>query len=741
MAKTKKKGSGIDFKQILLQKGERYGFYAAGGLLVLLVVWCGMVASSSASSGTIVQKFDKSVTDVQSKINSAGDKAADLPGVIYGDPTVASIPFTKYEVDKELWNIAVTERTKRGGPKLFRPTESHVDVVKGPIGVYDVQVIDGEVWVTVVKERAIRQNSAQEINRLRNRNNRQGQAQPTPAAPSAPVGGAQGGGLSGGPGGRGGPRGGGMGGMAGQQTEIAVETVKLTDKALDQATLAETIDPRRLVVVTASIPYKAQVEEYRKKLLAATADALSEFPEYRGFVVERQILKPDGKTVEQDWSTLDFKELKELYPKVVEYEPETAPRDLDPDLRTLYSRVVPPKECQLVHARPKIYEFEYPSATLPSIVASLRDLKKVGAQPEIRTEFGQRFSDEGDGIFGGNDAGAGNAGGGQGAIGAGGPGRGVGGSRGPGRGPGGRPPGFRGLLPPAGGAGGENGQAQRAEDETAWMMRFIDLTAEPGHAYKYRVTLRALNPNFEKPAKELAIPSLAREQYIYSEPYEVPDLATLPKEEFLYAAANDRRKSKMTEKMPGAGNWDETWVQMQRWYSAIRPEEFDQPLPFGEWLVADIKAIRGQAVGERDLFTFPLWDIGHAAFLFRDNVKRKGRKPSPDWTITLEPNPPMVLVDFEGGTGKYMGPKNRIMDDSAGVEMLFMTNDGKLQVSRSGADTNDPDRTRRYETWEKWLLKVNNDTLAAKNRTDSQGGPRGPGSGPGGPPPGGRPGG
>ena len=54
-----KKKSGINFKQILLQKGERYGFYAASGLLLLFLflgVFKAVTSAARARSSTISRR-------------------------------------------------------------------------------------------------------------------------------------------------------------------------------------------------------------------------------------------------------------------------------------------------------------------------------------------------------------------------------------------------------------------------------------------------------------------------------------------------------------------------------------------------------------------------------------------------------------------------------------------------------------------------------------------------------------
>ena len=63
-----------------------------------------------------------------------------------------------------------------------------------------------------------------------------------------------------------------------------------------------------------------------------------------------------------------------------------------------------------------------------------------------------------------------------------------------------------------------------------------------------------------------------------------------------------------------------------------------------------------------------------------------------------------------------------IEDNSAGVEMLFLTADGKMKVAHSGRDLNDADRVKRDEGWTKWLERVAADTQADKGRGDGTGG-------------------
>jgi hypothetical protein len=715
-----KKKSGINFKQILMQKGERYGFYVAGGLLLLFLFLGGYQAITSASTSTIVDQFKKEIQSVDQKINRTGEQPKPIDPGVYDTSTVAQIPFVRYPVNNELFNIAVNEQTKRLNPHLFPPIETQMDFVRGSINIYDIITdADGNRMIAVITNRPKTQNNPSKINRLK-KGGAGNASRPAPAAPPplppTTVPPRSGPGLR--PGGIGGP-----GMQNNRTTETTVEYKKVSDPDIDQAAFAQTIDPRRMVVVTASIPYKAQVEEYRRALRAKDVNSLSEYPEYRGFIVERRMLSLDGKTLEQDWTVLDLQTaLGELFSRVVEFEPENPPRDMDQRLQALYPRIVPEQTNELLVPRPKLYRGDYPSIVLQTITDALKKLAESGQTAiDIRTETEKRLDENN--IFTGNgDRQQANNGG-------------IGAARGPAGGLGFRlPPGMRTGPPPAAGAG-PNNQPQRVDDEEAWLMRFIDVTVEPGHAYQYRVTLKAKNPNYHRPAKDLAMPSLAEKEMLHSEPYEIDKLAIVPPEDFLYAATKDDRKGRSTERMPSPGRWDHTWVQMQRWFGYIRAVEFSRAEPFGEWLVADIAAIRGQYVGETAGVTLPVWFMSKGMFLFRDNPRRSrpaggvfaGSKPiaEPTWTMELMPVPPVLLVDFEGGNGQYVAPRNRPSTDVAGVEMLFLTADGKLIVSRSGRDINDADRVKREDEWTKWLKRVEADTIADKSGSGA--GPGAPG--------------
>jgi hypothetical protein len=180
----------------------------------------GYVASTSASSSSIVKDFDTKAAAVEQKINSnTNEKPNPLGSTIYDNPVVPIIPFTRYAVNHELFNITANEATRRMNPRLLAPTEAQVEFVRGSIGVFDIIEENGVRMIGVIKQRPATKHDNTKINRIRRGNNPPRPAAPTTPPPAGPAGG---GGRSGAGGAGGGP-GGAPGGMRGPQTEKTSE--------------------------------------------------------------------------------------------------------------------------------------------------------------------------------------------------------------------------------------------------------------------------------------------------------------------------------------------------------------------------------------------------------------------------------------------------------------------------------------------------------------------------------------
>src|SRR5262249_32671751 len=146
---------------------------------------------------------------------------------------------------------------------------------------------------------------------------------------------------------------------------------------------------------------------------------------------------------------------------------------------------------------------------------------------------------------------------------------------------------------------------QQALPEDAWMFRFIDAATEPGYAYRYRVKFKMHNPNWGRNPKELAISDLAKVEELESPWYVIKDMARSPQDEYIYAASPVDTKATptkvtVTEKVPPPSGpaADETWLQVHKWFRDVRPKASTRAEPVGDWLLADIRAIRGQYLAD-----------------------------------------------------------------------------------------------------------------------------------------------
>jgi len=599
---------------------------------------------------------------------------------------------------------------KRMNPKILSITDAQVQFIRGSMVALDIidDPVEGSL-VAVLGTKATTRNSRAAIDRIIKGNKNRPQQPPPATPPLAPPPGPPRGGKFGGPGGSGAAGSGAAGGGGAPQTirtgESEVQYMKLDAKGLENAKFAETIIPKRMVVVTGSIPYKRQLEVYAGALHAPSIMQLgNDLPLYRGFNVQRQVWSSNGTEMVTDWADLDMKEtLRPLYARIMEYEQDSYTKD--PALAPFFDRLIPEPSTELVVPRPKLKRGEYEPLDLPPVDAALKVLKDLGgnAQP-LKNDIRRRMDETN--IFnpGGSDSNLP----GKGAPGAGGPlNDAIPGAM--------RPPGKGGI--PAAAAGGD---PQVPED--CWIMRFIDVTVEPGYVYKYRVQLKAANPNFKKNVKELAMPKFADEEELTSGWFELPNPVPVPHDEFVFAASKDEQNRRVTERNKQVEGDDVTYLQVQRWAEYARPIGLPRPEPIGDWLVADIKAHRGQMVGETTKIKLPLWSMVAGTFLYRDPPRTGGgsifgpvrQRADGMWPVDFTPLPPVLLVDFEGGSGTYVANRKQV-NDQAEVDVLLMTDEGKLIVRRSQADLANPERQKREEAWRKWIAQVQEDTNKTRN--------------------------
>ena len=108
----------VDFKRVLAEKGEKIGFYAAGGLLLVMLVCGGYVASKAASPSGIVKEMECKVSNVQQKtVNGPAEPRPSTKWSITRQDVDDS--FKEYETKNPFFNTASDEHMKRMNPRIL----------------------------------------------------------------------------------------------------------------------------------------------------------------------------------------------------------------------------------------------------------------------------------------------------------------------------------------------------------------------------------------------------------------------------------------------------------------------------------------------------------------------------------------------------------------------------------------------------------------------------------------------
>jgi hypothetical protein len=478
--------------------------------------------------------------------------------------------------------------------------------------------------------------------------------------------------------------------------------ISLDSDSIDQAELALNLAPTRMAVVRGLVPYKKQVAKHMQALRIESDTQLGpDAPSYRGFNVERQVLKADGKTVVQDWTPFDPVEAsRELYRLAANLDPEDE-KHLD---------FVPDPVHKLYLPRPRLTRGTYYAPGMPELAQAIEELKQSGP-PKDLTDKQKKVKGQAD-LFGLRPI--------PGTVATPQPGMPlpppptgpVPGYPPPGGGRGGD--GIRGgPMPGRGGLIGGSAQPLKNSASPVWMLQFIDPTIEPGFAYRYRIQLKLENPNYRKESL-VAYPGLAQQEEILSDWFEVPGLVVAPPDEYLYAAG-ERAKDRSSI---GTSEYDTTNLKFHRWYDYIRvTRDNARPDPIGEWVVADLEVKRGQhARQDNKSFKVPLWSMVKGNFIFRDRISVVGGgqrltqiAKMENVKMSFDTAVPVLVVDFEGGKGSYRVSNGTVADDCV-VETLMLTGidgqDMKLTARNAASDKLIEDRRAREEGWARWLEEV-----------------------------------
>jgi hypothetical protein len=433
------------------------------------------------------------------------------------------------------------------------------------------------------------------------------------------------------------------------------DQAKLEVVVLDKAegrTPATQILPLRMVIVTASFPYKQQVEEFRKKLhLPDHGAVLAErvqgdkdqtWPsfQFHGLEVERMTLNPDGNG-KGKWELLDF--AASYVPLVIQtyrqFEAE------DPELQPILQA-----SRGLMMRLPRQYrkgEYPRPEANLRRLQNTIRKLQKIG-----KTDRVPRVPTESE---------------------------------------------FDPFTPPAKTLAVKAPAPQPKETPIDHcLIRFLDVDIEPGKAYRYRFKVKMMNPNYAPRPEQRkdTLPRFAKEKELQSAWAVVPGPVVVPPDQFVYAV--DQKNIEPKVKSPLEPTPNQAVFQIHRWVDFHRPPGAIHNQPVGDWLVAARFFVdRGDYVRTRNYrVQVPIKNLYHVKPEL-DSIPG----PRPNEKTTWIPVPfgdDSILIDFEGGRSTYQKGKVPVEDRTA-TEVLIMRPDGKMIARNNFTDQRDPTRVERLK--------------------------------------------
>lgn len=742
----------FDFKPLLMEKGERIGLYVAGGLSFLLVVMGLLKILGSGSASANAQKLTDKITTIKNNQDKARPKAEHEPGALPDASTLlrgdmlAAADFPAHA----LFIGPPPKDSMRQNPVIFPPEEFQAEFVRVTSPALELvtkEVGLKQVPVAVYMVKLANAGGMAGAGGVLGAGGMQGGSAPGFTGPrniqgfGASVGSGRPGGLgafgnfgAGGAGGAPPPAGvlGAGGGAAvgkrpflppglrvrpgqkatpGQGNKAEEVPIAEAEKGKAGYELATRALPMRMAVVAASFPYKKQVEEFRQKLrYEKVGDVLTnrvkgendkswnEF-QFRGLIVERAVEEPGKPVTEKDYVAVPIDESAR---RILLYVYRQVEAD-DPALK-------PIKDVSegLVMGLPK----QFPGHTYPDLIGKLETIKttlaKLSAEDakktivvpsgKLSTEFDPFSSGEG----ANTTAGAMGAGGGSGMAGV--PPGGMAG----GAGAAGTPP-----VAPGGNQGGGyssspwvlqgTGPGKDLKDTAIdhCLIRFFDVTLEPGKAYRYRIKVKMANPNYSPTPKERkdTYPQFATDKELESDWVYVPKTVVVPPDSLIYAV--DQAAIERTPNWRGAPtpNANEAVVQLQRWIEEYSPDTKSLPRPVGDWVVATRLIIRKGEYVRRLEYKTPI-----------PFKPLESRDLEVDEKSPLEMGDDTILVDFEGGKptqyervigGEPDKPKKEFVNDQAAQELLLMTPEGKLITRASNVDAMDAGRMTRLAEYRK----------------------------------------
>ncbi len=733
----------VDFKQFLLQHGERIGLGVAGALTLLLLVTSlflsgrGFFSGSPTEKAGVIEVSTKSVVDQLNNPNNL--------------PTDKDKPPKDADASRFGLNLQYVDGSKFVVSTFIPPDPTGTAGRRMP-GVLAIE--EGLAKANIVNMRTYIIDGSDPnlfIILLDGGEGDKGGGRPGQGGYFGGSGAGSGGGGRppgmGGPGGAGGV--GGMGGMGGrggrgglgrpgdagssegskkEKKPYPVPLNKLKDN--EDKALAEQVRPRHVAIIAGSFPYKKQIEEFRNKLGASLAEVLAEnsaplgkdkivLPNFRfvGVNAERREVDGNGKPI-TPFAPISFD-------------------DYD-DLKFLSGGRAEPED-------PVLVPISFPGLVMTKIL-------------QFRAE---KPSDDKSGKPGGPGGGSpagGSAGGGATAPAPGDPTK----DRYPkvekellkiketletlkGKGPAdvAKPPErFRrgpfdrfasGFGSPNDSKSSDFGEpapkSEGSEIPEYCLVRVVDTTVQPGKTYEYRLQVVMGNPNYGR--KDVNNPNFAQEPTITSDWFQLPEPVHVDPDLYYYAV--DQKELEGRDfKGPNAGmiiRPDEVVLQAHRFVDHTRQKGGNDIL-VGEWAAAErFKVARGEYVGRSLRSEIPYWKYALEDFTIAHDVTTSRRTPGIQVPFGYNANNPQqpeaILVDFESKRQSYARVVSRTDDkvetrgvsDAVASEVLLLNPDGKLVLIEGAEDAKEEStRKKRLDTIRERVKEVRDGAKAEKEK-------------------------
>lgn len=320
----------FDYKQFLLEKGERVGLGVAVTLMVLMLIFSLFMPSKGFFSGSASKNAEtlaSGAKQLDNALNTAQPTESQLPGEAKGRLIkLDTVPLRKdYYFPEPIIPSEHGDNPTRRPPTILNLVESAVEPALVPVDTYIFNKDFTTILVLRDKDRPAGSGPSPTASGSKGNPMAAMYGRGTPPMPGSGAGG----------GGSGNPmmqqmmrmqfgasRGGGNVIGADEKPEYETTIVKLTN--LDpNAHLARQLRPVRMAIIAGSFPYKAQLEEFKNKLhKSSIQEVLDEgIDEGKGTVaafrflgvkVERKEVDANGKDLSK-WVELPLKESYSLW--------------------------------------------------------------------------------------------------------------------------------------------------------------------------------------------------------------------------------------------------------------------------------------------------------------------------------------------------------------------------------------------------------------------------------------------